>query len=362
EILFVQPKNPAVELWSGRRMGVDMAGRLLGIQAVLPNTAFSDMSLTFKEFDKITYTPLSSGMQDDPRDRGDLSSLYKHFREKISPVSASVDVVFLHDKLAAMRQVKQQEELNLMIKAIDITCNAHRELMKAVEPGMYEYQAQAIIEYKFKTGGAEHPAFESICGSGENTCVLHYSTNRRQLNMGDLMVVDVGAEYHGYCADVTRTIPVSGTFSNDQKLIYEIVLAAQKAGIAQCRAGKKFWEPNDAAKEIIANGLLQLGIIHSKSEYHKYFMHGTSHYLGLDVHDVGQFNYLMKGNVITVEPGIYIPEGSDCDQRWWNIGVRIEDDVLITGGEPEVLSSSAPKEITAVEELMRQTSPLRPVH
>ncbi len=354
EILFVQPKNPTAELWSGKRMGVKNALKNLCIKTVLPNTAFSDFMISFDQFSKITYIPTGSDIKDNPRDRGDLFSLYQHFKEKTEGLQ-TLDSQLLLEILAGMRQIKKQDELNLMIKAINITCNAHKELMKTVEPGMFEYQAQAIIEYMFKNRGAENPAFPSICGSGENSCVLHYSSNRRKLQKRDLMVVDVGAEYHGYCADVTRTIPVDGTFTDQQKAIYKLVLKAQKSALLKCVEGRKFWEPNETAQDVIANGLLELGIIKNRNDYHKYFPHGTSHYLGLDVHDVGLFNYLQKGNVITVEPGIYIPSGSDCDPKWWNIGIRIEDDVLITSGEPEVLSAGAPKEIEEIESLMQKT-------
>lgn len=217
---------------------------------------------------------------------------------------------------------------------------------------MKEYQSQAIVEYVFKTNGAEYPGFPTIMGAGENTCVLHYTSNRKPLEKNDLLVSDIGAEYHGYTADVTRTLPVNGMFSEEQKIIYNIVLDAQKAGIAQCKKGNKFWDPHDAATKIIAAKLVELGIIDKTYQVKEYFMHGTSHYLGLDVHDAGLFGSLQPGNIITVEPGIYIPAGSSCDKKWWNIGVRIEDDILITEGEPINLSEKAPREIAEIEQLM----------
>ena len=219
---------------------------------------------------------------------------------------------------------------------------------------MTEYQTEAIVEYVFKHHGAEYPGFPSIQGSGENSCILHYTSNRKPLYSNNLLVSDIGAEYHGYTADVTRTLPVDGKFSPEEKAIYNIVLEAQQAGIDACKKGNKFWDPHKAAQAVIAKRLLELGIIKHSYEVNKYFIHGTSHYLGLDVHDAGLYNSLQPGNVITVEPGIYIPAGSDCDPKWWNIGVRIEDDILITEDQPEVLSSKAPRKVEEIENLMQQ--------
>ena len=258
--------------------------------------------------------------------------------------------------MGRLREIKSEEELFLMRKAISITCEAQIELIKALEPKMTEFQSEAIIEYVFKTNGAEYPGFPSILGSGENSCVLHYNTNRKTMTGDNLLVSDVGAEYHGYTADVTRTIPVDGHFSKEQKIIYDIVLKAQLAGIKKCKAGNSFWDPNVAATSVVSQELQKLGIIRSPIGVRKYFMHGTSHYLGLDVHDVGTYLPLKANSVITVEPGIYIPEGSPCDKKWWNIGVRIEDDVLITKDEPEVLSDCIPKTTEAIEKLMQETS------
>ena len=295
-------------------------------------------------------------VRDNPVYRGDLYSLVMHFKQKAASVLNPENQLILQEMMAKLRQVKTTDELTLMINAIDFTCNAQRELMKALRPGMNEYEAEALIEYVFMKNGSECPGFPSILGGGENSCILHYVSNRRELNEGDLLVCDIGAEYHNYTADVTRTLPVSGKFTEEQKQIYNIVLEAQQAGIIVSREGNKFWEPGNEAKRVIAQGLLELEIITDPSQVKQYFMHGTSHYLGLDVHDVGLFGPLERGNVITVEPGIYIPEGSPCNPKWWNIGVRIEDDVLITEGGPEVLSSCVPKTISVIETLMKEPS------
>jgi Xaa-Pro aminopeptidase len=225
-----------------------------------------------------------------------------------------------------------------------------------LEPGMKEYQAQAVAEYIFKKEGSEYVGYPSIVGGGENSCILHYETNRKKLEAGNLLVIDAGAEYHGYTADVTRTLPVNGVFSPEEKAIYNIVLEAQEAGIKACKQGVEFRATHKATVAIVQKRLKELGIIKESNDFMKYFFHGTSHYLGLDVHDAGNYGKLAPGNIITVEPGIYIPAGSDCDPKWWNIGVRIEDDVLITGGEPEVLSGKLPKKTEEIETLMKEES------
>jgi Xaa-Pro aminopeptidase len=252
--------------------------------------------------------------------------------------------------------VKTAEEMVLLQRAIDITAEAHREVMRQVEAGWAEYEIEALLEYVFKREGSESPGFQSIVGSGENSVILHYETNRRTTEPGDVVVIDIGAEYHGYSADVTRTIPVDGRFSTEQRAIYEIVLAAQEAGIAATTAGSMFFAPHQAAAVVLARGLAELGLIRGPTDQaglSRFFMHGTSHYLGLDVHDVGTNGPLLPGTVITVEPGIYIAASEDIDPKWWNIGVRIEDDVLVTQSGPVVLSAGAPRGVEEIETLMR---------
>ncbi len=257
--------------------------------------------------------------------------------------------------LTELRMVKTDEELILMQKAIDITTAAHREAIKSIEPGMYEYEVEALIEYVFRRNGSEYPGFPSIIGSGENSTILHYESNRRRMEAGDLVVMDIGAEYHGYSADVTRTVPVSGTFSDEQRKIYELVLAAQDAGIAATRVGNAFSDPHRAALEVVTKGLIEYGIISDPGQVRRFFNHGTSHYLGLSVHDVGTGGPLVLGTVITVEPGVYIRPADDVHERWWNIGVRIEDDILVTEGDPVNMSVGAPRTVVEIESLMAET-------
>lgn len=350
EVLFVQPRNPKQELWLGKRLGVEGAKQILEFGTVLPNTDFSSTDCKINGMN-YTFFPTDKRDTRDTESNHDLFDLKKHFltqtvRQKGSSTLARY--------MAQLREIKTNEELILMRKAIDITCKAQHALMKKLTPEMAEYQTEALVEFHFKNEGAEHAGFPSIHGSGGNSCILHYVSNRRMFEENDLLVSDIGAEYHGYTADVTRTLPVNGKYSKEQAIIYNLVLLAQSIGIDSCLAGNSFWIASQVANNVIADGLVKLGIIKSPMEVKKYFPHGTSHYLGLDVHDVGTYGKLAPGQVITVEPGIYIPANSDCDPKWWNIGVRIEDDILITTEKPINLSDCVPRTIHEIEEIMRK--------
>jgi Xaa-Pro aminopeptidase len=353
EIIYVQRRSPHDESWTGKRLGVAGVKKQLNFTDAYINDAFADLNVDFKKFEKIYHSALNNDVRDDKEDRGDLYSLIKIFNEKTKDLTTKNYYDF-YSLMSDLREIKLPEELVQLRKAIDITCASHLELMKKLQSNMTEYQAQAIVEYGFKYNGSEYVGYPSIVGAGENSCILHYITNRKKLTPNDVMVVDAGAEYHGYTADVTRTLPVSGKFSEEQKQIYNLVLKAQLAGIEVCKEGNIFRSAHNAAVDVIKKGLLDLKIISSPNEFIKYFFHGTSHYLGLDVHDVGNYGRLKAGQVITVEPGIYIPENADCDKKWWNIGVRIEDDILITIGAPEVLSGKLPKTVEEIEKLMQK--------
>ncbi|WP_139925326.1 aminopeptidase P family protein [Hymenobacter sp. DG01] len=264
----------------------------------------------------------------------------------------------LEEALARLREVKTAEEIALLRRAVRISAIGQQEVMKATRPDMGEMELQGLHEYVYKKYGAEFEGYPSIVGAGSNACILHYTENDKTQVKNDLLLMDCGAEYHGYSADVTRTIPPSGKFSPAQRQIYELVLAAQDAGFAACKPGNEFQAPHKAAQKVITDGLLRLGIIKKPEEVRTYFPHGTSHYLGLDVHDPGTYGPLQAGAVITVEPGIYIPEGSPCDKKWWNIGVRIEDDILITQQGYENLSREAPRTVAEVESMMAKPSAL----
>jgi Xaa-Pro aminopeptidase len=352
EFLFVRNRSIVQEKWSGRRLGIEGAEQLLGISVVFLSRDFKNMNLDFNRFESILILPYPEGVAEEKSDEDDLHALIESFKGKVSTKQAAIDDFKLGKILGGLREIKQPEELKLLRKAVDISVEAHIEMMRTATARMHEFEVQAIGEYVFKKNGSEYVGYPSICGGRENGCVLHYTTNRKQLSSGDLILLDMGAEYHGYTADVTRTFPLNGKYSPEQKIIYELVLAAQDSGISQCKPGNPFLAPHDAAVAVIAKGLMKLGIIKNEKEVRKYFMHGTSHYLGLDVHDPGTRGSLKPGTVITVEPGIYIPEGSDCDEKWWNIGIRIEDDILIIETGYENLSAGAPRTIAAIEQMM----------
>ena len=260
--------------------------------------------------------------------------------------------------MASLREKKSPEEIILLKKAIRISAQGQIEVMKAIHPEMTEREVQGIHQLVFKIYGAAHEGYPSIVGAGDNACVLHYVTNDKTDLKKQLILMDLGAEYKGYTADVTRTIPVSGIFSPEQRALYQIVYDAQTAGINAAINGATFRAVSEATNEVVQKGLLALGLIEKKEEYRRYLPHGISHHIGLDVHDPGLYDKLSPSMVITVEPGIYIPEGSPCDPKWWNIGIRIEDDILITETAPINLSSNAPRSWKDIEAMMAKKSAL----
>nr|WP_094766670.1 aminopeptidase P N-terminal domain-containing protein [Pseudozobellia thermophila] len=287
-------------------------------------------------------------------------NLRSDIKEKVSLKLAgnNLNSVLLQEIMAGLRETKTEEELVLLKKAIEISAVGQIEVMKAMHPNMSETEIQGVHEYVYKKYGAEYEGYPSIVGGGNNGCILHYIENNKPKVGNDLVLMDLGAEYHGYTADVTRTIPANGKFTKAQKQIYDIVYRAQEAGIKASVVGAPFQAPGQAASKVVAEGLMELGIISREEDARIYFPHGTSHYLGLDVHDKGTYRPFKPNTVITVEPGIYIPEGSDCDKKWWGIAVRIEDDILITEEGPVNLSARAPRTTEAIEAMMAQPSPL----
>lgn len=269
---------------------------------------------------------------------------------------SNIDIAFIPKQMGTLREVKTQEELKLLIKAVRISAIGQVEVMKAMKPHMSETELQGIHEFVYKKYGAEYEGYPSIVGAGNNGCILHYVENNKTKVGNDLVLMDLGAEYRGYTADVTRTIPANGKFTREQKAIYDLVYEAQEAGIAKYVIGESMSTPNKIARKIINEGLAKLGIIASPDAKHNYFPHGTSHHIGLDVHDPGNYGTFEKNMVVTMEPGIYIPEGSPCDKKWWGIAVRIEDDVLVTDGKPVILSAEAPRKSDEIEKMMAKKS------
>ena len=258
-----------------------------------------------------------------------------------------------------MREIKTENEIDLLKKAVAISVVGQIEVMKAMHPEMGEREIQGIHEFVYRKYGAADEGYPSIVGAGENGCVLHYIENDKEEINNQLVLMDLGAEFYGYTADVTRTIPANGVFSPEQKALYQIVFDSQEAAIIASQVGNTFRSIYLLSYDIVAKGLLQLGIISEVSEAIKYYPHGLSHHIGLDVHDPGNYQDLQADMVITIEPGIYIPENSPCDPKWWNIGIRIEDDILITNDGPINLSAGAPRDWKGIEELMKKASALK---
>ena len=291
------------------------------------------------------------------------ANVLKDFKQKMilklnSKKNNNLNFSFLTSNLTTMREVKTPEELKLLKMAIRISAIGQIEVMKAMQPHMSERQLQGIHEFVYKKYGAEYEGYPSIVGSGNNGCILHYVENNKTKVGDDLVLMDLGAEYRGFTADVTRTIPANGKFTNSQKEIYNLVYKAQEAGIALYTIGTNMRAPNEAAIKIINDGLFELGILSSVNEKHTYFPHGTSHHIGLDVHDPGNYNNFEENMIVTMEPGIYIPEGSSCDEKYWGIAIRIEDDILVTKNGPVNLSSEAPRTIKEIEKMMAKKSVL----
>ena len=355
ELLLIKERNANSEVWVGKKLGVKGSEIILEIQKTFDIDKFNLENLDLSEIDSIfIHDNFEVGNDLFPVNNKHLQLQKSDTKIKNSKKEIKANFSEIHKWMAKLREIKTKEEMYLLRKAISITCDAQSELMKVLKPEMKEYQAEAVVEAIFKLNGAEYPGYPSIVGAAENSCILHYTTNRKTMKGNHLLLSDVGAEYHGYTADVTRTIPVDGKYSEEEKIIYNIVLEAQNKAIEACKVGNPFYITNTIATTVVSQRLQELGIIKSPLGMRRYFMHGTSHYLGLDVHDPGTRGVFQPNTVITVEPGIYIKEGSPCDPKWWNIGVRIEDDILITNDEPENLSGCVPRTIDEIEALMKK--------
>jgi Xaa-Pro aminopeptidase len=365
-ILFCREKNPEKEIWEGRRAGLEGARELYGADDAFPIDDIDEILPGLLENREKVFYSMGRFKDFDAR----LIGWVNEVRDKArNGVHAPGEFVDLNHILHEMRLIKRPEEIRLMKRAAKVSSSAHRRAMQACRPGMREYEVEAELVYEFKKGGSPYPAYPPIVGGGANACVLHYTENSDELNGGELLLIDAGAEIDGYAADITRTFPVNGKFSGEQRAVYELVLAAQHAAIEQARPGKHWNEPHDAAVRVLTQGLKDLGLLKGndvaghieKGDYKRFYMHRTGHWLGMDVHDVGDYKIedswrlLEPGMVLTVEPGLYIAAGSpDVDERFWNIGVRIEDDVLVTRDGNEVLSADAPKTVGEIEALMNR--------
>ncbi len=349
-------------MWNGGRVGLEGAVNTFGADDAFPFEDIEDILPSLLENRSRVYCNLGRYQGFDKQLLRWLSDVKPRRR---SGVTAPGELVDLGCILHELRLIKRAPELRVMKKAAAISVNAHRRAMTRCAPGMREYEIEAELEYVFRQGGAQYPAYPSIVAGDANACVLHYIDNRDRLRKGDLLLIDAGAELDCYCADITRTFPINGRFSAAQKALYDIVLAAQLAAIDAVKPGATFNEPHEAAVRVISTGLKDLKLLKGsvdglieKGAYQKFFVHRTSHWLGLDVHDVGEYRLgdewrvLEAGMVLTVEPGIYVPADKSIPKKWQGIGIRIEDDVLVTRAGHEVLTDDAPKHPEAIEDLM----------
>ena len=361
-ILFCRERDPERERWDGPRAGTAGAVATFGMDDAFPIDDIDDILPGLIEGRTRVYYHFGRDTEFDLKIIGWVNRVRAQVRQGAKPPHEFVALShLLHD----LRLYKSRGELRLMRKAAKIAADAHVRAMRSTRPGMNEHAVEAELLHAFRTEGAV-PSYEPIVGGGANGCVLHYRANDAPLNDGDLLLIDAGAEYQCYASDITRTFPVNGRWSAAQRALYDVVLAAQLAAIDQVRAGRAFDAYHDAAVRVITRGLVKLGLLGGSVEknlrehgYRKFYMHKTGHWLGLDVHDVGdyridgEFRVLEPGMVVTVEPGLYIaPDAKGVPAKFRGIGIRIEDDVVVTTGDPEVISAGAPKDADEIEALM----------
>ena len=350
--LFVPPKDRQAEVWTGRRAGVEGARAAYGANDAYPiDQQFELLGKRLKFADRLYFSVTHD------------AAINQRVFEAVRDANAgrprtganAATVVDAGELLDEMRLFKAGEEVELLAKACEISASAHRRAMETLRPGFIEHQVEALLEFEFRNGGCAGPSYPTIAAGGENATVLHYTANEMVLTDDQLLLIDAGGEYGGYCADITRTVPVGATFTKPQAVLYDTVLAAQQAGIDTVRPGKTVDDVHEAAQSVLIDGLIAAGLLEGdpaeiveSGSYKRYYMHRTSHWLGMDVHDVGRYSLegtprpLEPGMVLTVEPGIYVP-ADDPNRDFCGIGIRIEDDVVVTANRPRILSADAPK-------------------
>lgn len=362
-VLFCKTKNLAQETWNGFIYGPDAAKENFGFDEAYSIDQIDEIAPKIIANYRKIYTFLDAHKKTNNIIQTWINYNKKQKRSGVRTPEMVVDLAHLADD---MRVVKTTEEIETMKKSAQIASHAHILAMQKTKPNLYEYQIEGEILNMFMQLGAKEPAYHSIVASGDNACTLHYTNNNAQMKDGDLLLIDAGCELDLYASDITRTYPINGKFSHSQKIIYELVLDAQKNAIDEVQPGNKFDQPHKAALKTLAQGLIDLNLCKGSLDqvldqklYHKFFMHRTSHWLGLDVHDVGDYTddlgkpvSLKRGNVLTIEPGIYISPSEFIPKEFWGIGVRIEDDVAVTDNGHDVLSSKAPKEIADLEKII----------
>jgi len=362
-ILFCRPYDETKAIWTGKHAGLEGAKERFGADEAYPIEDLGKVLPEFLDQKNAVYFPIGLDNGLDQAVMAAVNALRGKARMGAKPPE---EFIALDRLLHEMRLRKSPDEIKAMRKAADVSVQAHQRAMAACRPGMYEYQIEAELAHEFMRHGLRYAAYPSIVAGGRNACVLHYTENADILRDGDLLLIDAGAEFGNYAADITRTFPVNGRFSEAQRLLYELVLEAQAAAIDKIRPGKSWIEPHDAAVRVLVKGLVKLGLLEGRvgklikdEAYKKFYMHRTGHWLGMDVHDVGDYKLgdewreLEPGMVLTVEPGLYIaPDCLDVEPQWRGIGIRIEDDVLVTKEGCEVYTAAMPKTVAEIEALM----------
>lgn len=373
--LFCRPKDPEREIWDGIRLGPEAAVETLGVDFAHSNQDLDQqLGMLLADQDAI-YIRLAESAEADRRLRHWMKQVRGQARSGINPPSEFHDIeTFIHE----MRLLKDSHEIEIMRCAAAISARAHIRAMQICKPGMREYQLEAELLHEFRNSGAQSVAYNSIVASGANSCILHYRAGSTELRSGELCLIDAGCELDGYASDITRTFPVNGRFTGPQRALYDITLAAQEAAIAMTKPGNTFMQPHEAAIKVLTQGLLdekllnlsELGSLDNAIEvgaYRRFYMHRTSHWLGMDVHDVGSYReitedlsniekpwrILKSGMVITIEPGLYIRPAEDIDEQFWNIGIRIEDDAVLNDVGCELISRGVPVKADEIEALMK---------
>ncbi|MGZ3237609.1 MAG: aminopeptidase P N-terminal domain-containing protein [Burkholderiaceae bacterium] len=377
-ILFCREKNMEREIWDGFRYGPEAARETFGFDAAFPIDALNTEMPKLMADSPALFYALGNDSKLDAQIQTWLASVRMQARAGINAPTTVHDVNVL---LNEMRLVKDASEIAIMQRAAAISAAAHERAMRVSRPGMHEYEIEAELLHEFRKHGSEFPAYTSIVAAGANACVLHYRAGNTVMQDGDLVLIDAACELGSYASDITRTYPANGKFSGPQKALYEIVLAAQAVAIAEVKPGKRFIDGHEAAVKVLAQGMLDTGLLDknkvgtlddviSKGDYRQFYMHRTGHWIGMDVHDVGNYRepnteplaeeqerpwrVLQPGMVMTVEPGIYVRPSPGVPEQYWNIGIRIEDDVAVTPSGPEILSRDAPKTVADIEAIMKR--------
>ena len=362
-VLFCRDRDPERETWDGYRTGPEGAVRDYGAADAFPISDIDDILPGMLEHSERVYYTIGLSAEFDQRLLGWVNQLRAAAK---TGVTTPTEFVALDHLLHDMRLFKSRGEVAAMRKAAKIAAAAHVRAMRACRPGMMEYEIEAEFLHEFRRHNAT-TSYQPIVGGGANGCILHYTENKDRLRDGDLLLIDAGCEYDCYASDITRTFPVSGRFTAEQRALYEVVLEAQLAAIDKVRPGNHWNEPHDAAVKTLTRGLVRLGLLKGRvptliknGDYRRFYMHRTGHWLGMDVHDVGDYKVgdewriLEPGMVLTIEPGLYVAPGSrGVAKKWWGTGIRIEDDVLVTAAGADVLSADAPKDPDDIERLMQ---------